>query len=266
MACRYNHDIKFITASWKNSKVIVYHITNYITKSSIYKSHMYFLLQTVMKKIETTFNITVSKATIFQSHHLLIKCLNTIGSQQEISATRALNFLLKYPNHITNYKFTYIQRYNLSFWIQEQEQSIYKTTETCKDRGIHKTFKLQKQTTNKEFILHNFYIDYRFGPLVMDDISPYKFINRTSKSKNIHGNRYLEEHPQYYSHSVQKLDIETILILQSYKILANKSNPENYSRVVCILFTHWRTIEDLKASSSTSWEDALHANKPILSP
>jgi len=41
---RCNHDFKFIITSNKNSKSLIY----FITKTSIYTSHMYFLLQIIV--------------------------------------------------------------------------------------------------------------------------------------------------------------------------------------------------------------------------
>jgi hypothetical protein len=43
-AFRCNHDFKLIAISNKDSKSMIYYIINYITKTSIYTSHMYFLL------------------------------------------------------------------------------------------------------------------------------------------------------------------------------------------------------------------------------
>ncbi len=47
---RCNHDLKFVVTSGKDSKSLIYYITNYITKTSIYISHMYSLLQIVVHK------------------------------------------------------------------------------------------------------------------------------------------------------------------------------------------------------------------------
>ena len=53
--CQYSHDLKFIGACDKDAKALVYFITNYITKSTIYTSHMYLLLQIAVRKIESTY-------------------------------------------------------------------------------------------------------------------------------------------------------------------------------------------------------------------
>jgi hypothetical protein len=52
---------------------------------------MYYLLQIAIQKVETINNNTNSYDVIEKSLHLLIRCLNTLGSQQEISTTKAIN-------------------------------------------------------------------------------------------------------------------------------------------------------------------------------
>jgi len=56
----------------------------------------------------TTNKKTKSYDFIDKSSHLLTQCLNTIGSQQEKSITKVINYLLNLLNIITNYDFTYI--------------------------------------------------------------------------------------------------------------------------------------------------------------
>jgi hypothetical protein len=63
-----------------------------------------------------------------KSRYFFICCLNTIGSQQEISTTRAISYLLNLPDHIIDHDFIYIPWYSLSAWANEQEKNkMFKT-------------------------------------------------------------------------------------------------------------------------------------------
>jgi len=117
--------LKFIVASSKDSKYLIYYIINYITKTSIYITHMYFLLQITVHTIIENTNLYDS---IDKNRCLIIKCLNTIENQQEISTTRAVSYLLNMPDHITNYDFTYIPCYNLLAWVKEEDFLFCKTS------------------------------------------------------------------------------------------------------------------------------------------
>jgi hypothetical protein len=66
LASRCNRDLKFITAFGKDSKSLIYYIIDYITKTFIYTSHMYSLLQIaiqIFKKEKKTQIITTIQST-----------------------------------------------------------------------------------------------------------------------------------------------------------------------------------------------------------
>jgi hypothetical protein len=67
LTSKCNHDLKFITTSGKYSKSLIYYIINYITKTSIYITHMYFLLQITVQKKTTIIENTNSYDSIDKS-------------------------------------------------------------------------------------------------------------------------------------------------------------------------------------------------------
>jgi hypothetical protein len=81
-ACCCNHGLKFIVVSRKDSKVLIYCITNYLTKIVNYTSHKYSLMKIGVQKIEETYSNTNSNDHLEKNHHLIIQLLNTISSQQ----------------------------------------------------------------------------------------------------------------------------------------------------------------------------------------
>ncbi len=77
-------------------------------------------MQIVVQKTKTVNeNPNNNYDSIHKSQHFLILCLNAIGSQQEISTTRLINYLLNLLDHITNHDFTYLPWHNLSTWANE---------------------------------------------------------------------------------------------------------------------------------------------------
>jgi hypothetical protein len=75
VSCRCNHDLKFIAASGKDAKALVYYIIDYIIKNTLYTSHMYSLLQVAVQKIESTFTESHSKEHLERSRQMLIRSL-----------------------------------------------------------------------------------------------------------------------------------------------------------------------------------------------
>ncbi len=86
--------------------------------------HMFLFLQIVVQKTSTIIENTNLYDLIDKNQRLIIICLNTIRSQQEISTTRAISYLLNLPYHITNYDFTYILWYNSLAWVKENEKKL----------------------------------------------------------------------------------------------------------------------------------------------
>lgn len=62
--CLCNHDFNFIIVFGKSKKVLNFYITNYITKTSNYTSHMYLLMKIMVQNIEETYFKTMSKDQI----------------------------------------------------------------------------------------------------------------------------------------------------------------------------------------------------------
>jgi hypothetical protein len=119
---------------------------------------MYFLLQIVVQKTQT-----INKDKLFdvidKSHHLIIRCLNMIGSQQEILVTKAISFFFNLSNHLTNYNFTFIPWYSLTSWVNKHEIKEVNEKEDCSD--TFETFTIDKNLENSKYIIHNFRIDYQ---------------------------------------------------------------------------------------------------------
>jgi hypothetical protein len=85
---------------------------------------MYSLLQIVVYTIKTLKkNSNNNYDSIDESQLLFICCLNTIESQQEISTTKEINYLLNLPNRKTSHDFIYIPWYSLLPWANEQEKN-----------------------------------------------------------------------------------------------------------------------------------------------
>ncbi len=145
---------------------------------------------------------------IDKSQHLIIKYLNTIGSQQEISTIRTVSYLLNFPNHIIDYDFIYIPWYNLSAWVKEKEKNL-QNIHIEKQNNIYNNFKtfIAEKTSyntiyNIQYIIHNFYTNYQQRLDIFESLSLYEFSSKGNKINNTHCNRFYQNHPQYDTYSL----------------------------------------------------------------
>ncbi|CAF1523172.1 unnamed protein product, partial [Rotaria sordida] len=104
-ACRSNVDIKFIWSK-SDAKTLIYYITDYVTKMSLY-FHDTFCSCT--KKSITAFQNSChqpdKETTIEKSRRLVLRCYNTLASQQELSGVQVASYLMNWDDHYTTHKF-----------------------------------------------------------------------------------------------------------------------------------------------------------------
>ncbi len=110
---------------------------------------MYSLSQIVVQKTKIINEISNNNYdSIDKSWHFLIHCLNTIGSQQKILATKAISYLLNLPYHKTDHDFTYIPWYNLLARVNEQEKNQNVQNENDNDTDVNYEIFIEKNSSN----------------------------------------------------------------------------------------------------------------------
>lgn len=104
-ACRSNMDIKYIF-SGSDAKALVYYITDYVTKSNL-SFHDTFSL--VLKAVQSLEKYKVSESSNMsaeeKSRRLVLRCYNTLASQQELSAPQVASYLMGWSDHYTTHEF-----------------------------------------------------------------------------------------------------------------------------------------------------------------
>lgn len=103
-ACRSNMDIKFIW-SGNDAKALVYYITDYVTKMSLSFHDTFSLVQKGIASFQNAPQQTSSESAIEKSRKLVLRCYNTLASQQELSGVQVASYLMNWGDHYTTHKF-----------------------------------------------------------------------------------------------------------------------------------------------------------------
>ena len=103
-ACRSNMDIKFIW-SGSDAKALVYYITDYVTKMSLSFHDTLSLVQSSITSLSNSANQTDGVSAIEKSRKLVLRCYNTLASQQELSGVQVASYLMNWDDHYTSHKF-----------------------------------------------------------------------------------------------------------------------------------------------------------------
>ena len=117
-ACRSNMDIKYIF-SGSDAKALVYYITDYVTKSSLSFHDTYALVQKAFQHIEKQSgeNTTMMSAED-KSRRLVLRCYNTLASQQELSGVQVASYLMGWPDHYTTHDFANLFLISIENYLQ----------------------------------------------------------------------------------------------------------------------------------------------------
>ncbi len=103
-ACRSNMDIKFIWTG-NDAKALVYYITDYVTKMSLSFHDTFSLVQKSITSFQNPNNQLDNANIIEKSRKLVLRCYNTLASQQELSGVQVASYLMNWDDHYTTHKF-----------------------------------------------------------------------------------------------------------------------------------------------------------------
>lgn len=107
-ACRSNMDIKYIF-SGSDAKALVYYITDYVTKSNLSFHDTFSLVLKAVQSLEKYKLLNDSNMSAEEkSRRLVLRCYNTLASQQELSAAQVASYLMGWSDHYTTHEFANI--------------------------------------------------------------------------------------------------------------------------------------------------------------
>ncbi|CAF4052892.1 unnamed protein product [Adineta steineri] len=118
-ACRSNMDIKFIWTG-SDAKALVYYITDYITKTSLSFHDTFSLIQKSITSFKNVADQTETESAIEKSRKLVLRCYNTLASQQELSGVQVASYLMNWCDHYTTHKFQALYLIQTEIFLQSE--------------------------------------------------------------------------------------------------------------------------------------------------
>ncbi|CAF3219894.1 unnamed protein product [Rotaria sp. Silwood2] len=187
-ACRSNMDIKYIF-SGSDSKALVYYITDYVTKSnlSFYDTFSLMLKATqYLEKRATQANNILSAEE--KSRKLVLRCYNTLASQQELSGVQVASYLMSWPDHYTTHEFANIFLIGIEHYLQatleeekvKQQCLVEDTINNENDEEnyaeFEEQFTLQLVESINEYVYVNGRLDYQYRSKSLDALCLYDYV------------------------------------------------------------------------------------------
>ncbi|CAF4163068.1 unnamed protein product [Rotaria magnacalcarata] len=174
LACRCNMDIKFIWSA--------------------------------VEKFEKNENNISYTNALDKSRRLILRCFNTLASQQEISSIQVASYLMGWPDHYTSHTFVNIYLIGIERYLEPslsklKEQINYTSSSSSVTNNIsldtlqsvneideveddqHESFELETGIDHQHLVLCNKRIDYELRPNDLSHICLYEFYSNYRKAK-----------------------------------------------------------------------------------
>lgn len=193
-ACRCNMDIKFIW-SGSDAKALAYYCTDYITKTSLSFHDTFSLVQ---KAIEPTDSISIAENPVDKARRLVLRCYNSLASQQELSGVQVATYLMDHGDHYTNHVFVNIFLIAIERHLQnELDQSkaslalssttiqapstnnidIIENEEEGSGIVMEEQFLIEQSDNPQKLVLVNLRLDYQFRSPALQPVCLYEFVS-----------------------------------------------------------------------------------------
>jgi hypothetical protein len=84
---------------------------------------------------------------------------------------------------------------------------------------------VDKKSSNQQYIIHHFKVNYQQKPTHFNFSCPYEFSNKTNKINNISCHKFNNEHSQYNTHNLYEFKVPRIPVLQNHTTPSQKQTP-----------------------------------------
>jgi len=117
-------DNKFI---WNDSdaKALVYYITDYVTKMSLFFHGTFALVQKMITSIMNSSHRIDKENAIEKSLKLVLRCYNTLASQQELSGVQVASYIMDWDDHYTTHEFQSLHLIQTERYLPTQLNEIH---------------------------------------------------------------------------------------------------------------------------------------------
>ena len=120
---RCNTDIKFIW-SGTDTKALVYYITDYITKQSLSFHDTHALIHHAIESFTKQEQNQEYRDAIDRSRRLILRCFNTLASQQEISSVQVASYLMGWPDHYASHNFDNVHLIGIERYLENSLMKV----------------------------------------------------------------------------------------------------------------------------------------------
>ena len=192
--CRCNMDIKFVW-SGTDAKALVYYCTDYITKTSLSFHDTFSLVQKAVRGNE---NSSATENSVDKARKLVLRCYNSLASQQELSGVQVATYLMDLGDHYTSHEFANIFLISIERYLQNElnqaraasspSSTIVSISNTHANQLIEnedeenlsageEQFFIEHSADPQKLVLVNLRVDYQYRSQALHSLCLYEFVS-----------------------------------------------------------------------------------------
>ncbi|CAF1231848.1 unnamed protein product [Adineta ricciae] len=294
-ACRCNMDIKFIW-SGTDTKALVYYCTGYITKTNLSFHDTFSLMR---KAVQPNDNNNITESSVDEARKLVLRCYNSLASQQGLSGVQVGTYSIDYGDHYTSYELANIFLIAVERHLQnELEQSraslassstttqvtttdvigLVEGEEEYDASGIEKQFSIEQSSDAQKVVLVNLRTDYQFRSPELELVCLYDFVSFFHRKPFADNDRNITEHQFTNTEDIRlnpgRPRQERYIFMNEHPQANSHGIIKRLNPVVPVLiglqiplatlFIPWRNVKDLCAVNQ-SWCEALFSRQESIS-
>jgi hypothetical protein len=254
---RCNHDIQLLTTS-ADALALIYYITDYATKRQLKSYELFNFIAAGIRKFRN--DPQQSEDAVSLSRKALMKCINTIGSSQEISGPMCALQILYEKESYTNENFVNINWMSVLFWYERHMCTMNdrQHVELWDDDQV--VFLQQGQLSNlrTDYIFRGSENEIHLMNLYTYASTVYKVRDNASLSgKNLTA-PFVFQHPQYATHRQRiREKNESCVVLIGRRFPDFESEKEEFCAAILILLKPWSySNSNVLKRDGESWYEA----------
>lgn len=261
-------DIKFI-GSGKDSRSLTFYITDYQTKSTVNTHNILSLIVSACKKLELGHSQPDCQDACAKSRQMMLKCVNRITTETEMSGAHVCSLLLGYNDNYTSHFYRPFDLHCMLRWLDKgsnEEDGVFEDEDLLIEEGNsgHCLVNIRLDYLHRgEGLKHKCLYDYTmYVDSEIDKItltSENKRISALSSEREVKRGRpenaryhFTSKHPQCKTH-IQRARSVPIVPKLSWFPPSEASNIEQFARAMLLLFKPFQSRDDL--CNTLTWEE-----------
>ena len=116
---QHGYQIHLVRWRYESNVLLVYYITDYIAKRNLSFHNTHVLIHRAIDSFTKQAHNQEYTDAFNRSRRLILRCFNTVASQQEISSVQVASYLMGWPDHYCSHTFVNVYLIGIERYLEK---------------------------------------------------------------------------------------------------------------------------------------------------